>query len=157
VRNKKVFSCRSPAKTRELGLAIGRAAKPGLLIALTGPLGSGKTTLIRAIAEGMEVEDTGKVASPTFVIVREYHAPLTLYHVDAYRLHSWEDAQSAGLEDLVNTEDVIAVEWADHIEEMLPPDRLEIGCEHLSPRARRFTVTATGPISSECLEDLSLA
>src|ERR1700678_3707199 len=74
--------------TEEFGRRLGRLLFPGALVALSGPLGAGKTHLVRAIAEGLGVEDSRAVNSPTFVLIQEYDARLPIYHFDAYRLPS---------------------------------------------------------------------
>ena len=114
----------SPEQTRSLGRALGRAAGPGTLVALIGPLGAGKTVLAKGIADGLGV--TSVVNSPTFVLMNEHRGRLPFYHVDAYRLDDPEEALAAGLLDERQAGGVTVVEWADRLEDWLPDERLEI-------------------------------
>ena len=112
------------ADTRDIGRALGRAAAPGTLLALIGPLGAGKTQLAKGVAEGLEV--TSVVNSPTFVLMNEHLGRLRLYHVDAYRLGDPEEAVSAGLLDERQAGGVTVIEWADRLAGWLPDEHLEI-------------------------------
>jgi tRNA threonylcarbamoyladenosine biosynthesis protein TsaE len=117
----------SPASTRAIGRALGRAAAPGTLIALVGELGAGKTQLAKGVAEGLEV--TTVVNSPTFVLMNEHVGRLRLYHVDAYRLAEAEEAVDSGLIDDRQADGVVVVEWADRLEGWLPSDRIDIAID----------------------------
>jgi tRNA threonylcarbamoyladenosine biosynthesis protein TsaE len=102
---------RSPAETEALGEAWGRTATPGLVIALNGDLGAGKTQLVRGLARGLGCR--ARVHSPTFTLVNEYlDGRLPLYHLDLYRLETPEQIASAGLEDFLQPEGVTVIEWA---------------------------------------------
>ncbi len=118
---------RSAAETRALGRALGSAALPGTLVALTGPLGAGKTVLTKGLADGLGV--TSVVNSPTFVLMNEHAGRLRLFHVDAYRLDDPEEALAVGLLDEREAEGVTVVEWADRLDGWLPQERLEIVLE----------------------------
>src|SRR5438477_4477648 len=76
------------AATEAFGRRLGERLFPGAVVALTGPLGAGKTHLVRAVAEGLGVRNPRGVSSPTFVLIQEYEARLSIYHFDAYRLRS---------------------------------------------------------------------
>jgi tRNA threonylcarbamoyladenosine biosynthesis protein TsaE len=118
----------TPDETRSIGAAIGRAATPGTLVALVGPLGAGKTQLAKGLATGLGV--TSVVNSPTFVLMNEHAGRLRLFHVDAYRLDDPEDLLAAGLLDDRAAEGVTVVEWADRLAGWLPDERLELAIEH---------------------------
>jgi tRNA threonylcarbamoyladenosine biosynthesis protein TsaE len=120
----------APEATRALGRRIGEAATPGTTVALSGPLGAGKTVLAKGIADGLGV--TSVVNSPTFVLMNEHPGRLRLFHVDAYRLDDPEEALAAGLLDERETAGVTVIEWADRLDGWLPPDRLDL---HLEPDA----------------------
>jgi tRNA threonylcarbamoyladenosine biosynthesis protein TsaE len=134
----------SPAATRAVGGALGREAMPGTLIALVGELGAGKTQLAKGVAEGLGVATV--VNSPTFVLMNEHVGRLRLYHVDAYRLESPEEAADAGLIDERQGDGVVVVEWADRLDGWLPADRLEIAiaAEDHDPSVRTMRWTARG-------------
>jgi tRNA threonylcarbamoyladenosine biosynthesis protein TsaE len=113
-----------PARTRAIGAALGRAAPPGTVLALVGPLGAGKTLLAKGVAEGLGVLSV--VNSPTFVLMNEHTGRLPLYHIDAYRLDDPEEALAVGLFDDRQLGGVTVVEWADRLDGWLPIDRLDI-------------------------------
>jgi tRNA threonylcarbamoyladenosine biosynthesis protein TsaE len=114
----------SPAQTRAIGRALGKAAEAGTLVALIGPLGAGKTVIAKGIADGLGV--TSVVNSPTFVLMNEHAGRIPLYHVDAYRLDDPEEALAAGLLDDRQAGGVTVVEWADRLGDWLPEERIEI-------------------------------
>ena len=109
----------SPEQTTELGRKIGQQLKGGEIIAVCGPLGSGKTHLIKGIAAGTGAQDRKRVTSPTFVIVNEYKGGLDIYHVDAYRLNSLDEFEMIGFDDFCYPGSVVLIEWADKIEAAL--------------------------------------
>lgn len=103
---------KNEAETVEFGAEIGRKAVAGAVIALTGDLGAGKTTLTKAIAAGLGVEDV--ITSPTFNIVKEYDTGrLPLYHFDVYRIGDEDEMYELGYEEYFYGEGVCVVEWAD--------------------------------------------
>ncbi len=145
--------------THQIGRRLGAVLAVGDVIALVGPLGSGKTTLVRGVAEGAGVADPRDVNSPTFVIANEYEAlqdpsgsaaPLRLFHIDAYRLRHAGDLEALGFDEMLKWGPVL-IEWADRVEDLLPPDRLTIALEAVDDHTRRFYCTAGGP-RSEALQ-----
>lgn len=114
----------SPEQTQRLGDNLGRLAQRGDIFLLTGDLGTGKTCLVQGIAHGLGIEEYA--FSPSFVIVREYHGRLPLYHVDLYRLDCIEEIADLGLNDYLYGDGVCVVEWAEKGIELLPPENLLI-------------------------------
>ena len=107
--------------TAALGKRIADGLKPGSIIALVGPLGAGKTTLAQAIARGLGVSE--RMSSPTFTIVQEYESGrLPLYHFDVYRVSDEDELFEIGFEEYLHSGGVCLIEWADLIEDILPPD-----------------------------------
>jgi tRNA threonylcarbamoyladenosine biosynthesis protein TsaE len=106
----------SPEETIELGRRIGSQLKGGEVIAICGPLGSGKTHLIKGIATGAGAQDCKDITSPTFVIVNEYSGRLDIYHIDAYRLKSIAEFEMLGFDDFCHPQSVVLIEWADKVE-----------------------------------------
>jgi tRNA threonylcarbamoyladenosine biosynthesis protein TsaE len=102
----------SPAETESLGETWGRAVKDGLVIALSGDLGAGKTQLVKGLARGLGI--TARVHSPTFSLVNIYTGGrLNLFHLDLYRLETKEQILSAGLEEYLKPDGVAVIEWAE--------------------------------------------
>lgn len=104
----------SPAETEVLGERWGRGAQRGLVIALSGDLGVGKTQLVKGLARGLGA--TARVHSPTFTLVNEYGGGrLTLFHLDLYRLETREQILSAGVEEYLQPDGVAVIEWAERL------------------------------------------
>jgi tRNA threonylcarbamoyladenosine biosynthesis protein TsaE len=104
----------SPTETEALGEAWGRAAKSGLVIALSGDLGAGKTQLVKGIARGLDI--TARVHSPTFTLVNVYTGGrMVLFHLDLYRLETQEQIRSAGIEEYLRPDGVAVIEWAERM------------------------------------------
>ena len=115
--------------TLALGKRIADGLKPGDVIALTGPLGAGKTALTQAIARGLGV--TERLASPTFTVLMEYvSGRIPMCHFDVYRVHDPDDLFEIGFEEYLNGDWVCVIEWADLIEDILPPDTLWISLDY---------------------------
>lgn len=105
---------RSPAETEALGEKFGRRAESGLVIALSGELGAGKTRFVNGMARGLGI--SSRVHSPTFTLVNEYEGGrLRLFHLDLYRLESREQLLSAGIEEFLQPDGVSVIEWAERI------------------------------------------
>ena len=110
--------------TRAIGGAFAPLLRAGDVIALTGELGAGKTTLVQGIAGALGYD--GAVTSPTFTLVREYRTPtLTLVHADVYRLDRVQDALDLGLDETAE-DGVLLVEWGDAVDALLPGDRMVV-------------------------------
>jgi tRNA threonylcarbamoyladenosine biosynthesis protein TsaE len=152
--------------THSLGQRLGMAASAGQILALSGELGAGKTTLTQGIAEGLGI--SARVTSPTFTLVNEYGARrLRLIHIDTYRLGesastARAEATTLGLDEILATAPlpdsdsegaVVVIEWAERIADLLPPDTLYITltADLVDANARTATLTATGPKSSALL------
>ena len=117
------------ADTRRLGLEIAESLDPGVVIALVGELGTGKTALTKYLAEGLGV--TEEINSPTFTIVKEHRSGrLPLYHFDVYRLSNVDEFYDIGGEEYLYGDGVCVIEWADRIAEALPEDTVWIRLEY---------------------------
>lgn len=144
------FRATSEGDTRRLGEALGAAALPGLVIALVGPLGAGKTRLVRAIADGAEVRDQ-IVNSPTYVLVQEYQGRLPIYHFDTYRLRSLDEFIELGAEEYLLSDGLCCIEWADRVVDVLPLDVLRVEITVVGRDEREIRITANGPLSVSVL------
>ena len=111
-------------ETIDFGRRLARLLGPGDILGLIGELGSGKTTLIKGIAEGLRVRPEA-VSSPTFVLIKEYQGRIPLFHLDLYRLDKIKDIASLGVEEYLFDKGVCVIEWAQKLK-MLIPDYLEI-------------------------------
>jgi tRNA threonylcarbamoyladenosine biosynthesis protein TsaE len=133
----------SPQKTIEFGCQLGRQLKGGEVIALVGPLGSGKTHLIKGIVKGLGAEDAAnEVTSPTFVLVNEYAGRLDIFHIDAYRLDSIAQFEQIGFDDYCYPGSVVLIEWADKIESAIKGiSCIKIELSHLNPTIRSIHIT----------------
>jgi tRNA threonylcarbamoyladenosine biosynthesis protein TsaE len=136
--------------TDRLGQVLGRALRGGETIALYGPLGAGKTALVRGIAQGLGASPT-VVTSPTFVVIHEYQGRLLLAHVDLYRIRSSREVESTGLIEYFSGQTVTAIEWADKGLVLLPHDRIQITLSHRAAQSRTIQLSATGPMSDDVL------
>lgn len=118
----------SERETYELGLQMGKAAKPGDVYTLVGDLGVGKTVFTKGLAKGLQIEEP--VNSPTFTIVQVYEeGRLPFYHFDVYRIGDPSEMDEIGYEDYIYGEGVSLIEWADLIQEILPEHYTEIRIE----------------------------
>jgi len=142
----------SPERTQELAYRIGQHLEGGEVIALLGDLGAGKTVFAKGLARGLGVE--GTVTSPTFTLIKEYQGRLPLYHIDAYRLSSAEEAELCGLGEYFNQEGIVVVEWPQKIWELIPQTALVVTITQL-PGGRKLVFQGEGswPQMGEMLDD----
>ena len=117
---------------------------PGAVVALIGPLGAGKTFLVRAIAEGLGIVDSRAVSSPTFVLVNEYEALVPIYHFDAYRLRNVGEFFDLGIQEYFQGKGVCLVEWADKVEACLPAEHLRLTLQITGLFSRRIEIEGRG-------------
>jgi len=148
------FTSRSPDETRRLGRRLGRLLQGGDVVGLVGELGTGKTLLVRGIAEGMGL--SGRcVASPTFVLLREYPGPLSLYHLDLYRVDDAAALADLDVEALVDQRHAVVVEWAERLS--LGPGffTLSITLRHRGPEERDLELEGHGARGDQLLASLA--
>lgn len=137
------FESNSLEDTRKLGHALSKVLVPGTVVGLVGNLGAGKTQLVKAIAEGMGV-DEDSVNSPTFVLIQEYAGREKLYHIDCYRLKDEDEFLELGVDELFQGDGIVLIEWADKFPDVLPDDVLWIFIEATGEKNRRLTILAIG-------------
>ncbi|MGC8638643.1 MAG: tRNA (adenosine(37)-N6)-threonylcarbamoyltransferase complex ATPase subunit type 1 TsaE [Isosphaeraceae bacterium] len=145
----------SEEETRRLGFALAGVVEPGEVIGLIGPLGAGKTRLVRAIAEALDV-DPAAIASPTFVLIHEYEGRIPVYHFDAYRLQSPAAFEDLGVADYWNAGGICLVEWADRVLGLLPADAWLIRIEPVDTTKRRVSLEVPGQAAG-AIEQLLVA
>ena len=135
------YTTHNPAETIELGQRLAERLKVGDCVALNGPLGAGKTVLVRGIARGLGLADERMVSSPTYVLVQEYAGRLPIYHLDLYRMRDPAgELADLALEEML-ADGVLLVEWADRAAGALPKPRWQVDLEHAGRHSRRITVT----------------
>lgn len=129
--------------TERLGAALADVLFPGAVIALIGPLGAGKTHLVKAIAAALGA-NPAVVNSPTFVLIQEYDARLPIYHFDAYRLANEAEFADLGPHEYFSSSGVSLVEWADRVSGVLPSERLEVTIHPTGETSRRIELVGHG-------------
>jgi tRNA threonylcarbamoyladenosine biosynthesis protein TsaE len=127
-----------PAATEALGAALAGDLRPGDVVAVSGELGSGKTTLVRGACRALGVE--GPVVSPTFTIGRRYAGRVAVAHIDLYRLDGLTGEDPALLADYLGPDVVTFVEWPERAGVELPCSTVEVRLEHLGGDRRRVTI-----------------
>ena len=144
---------RGPEATLALGEALGRRAHPGLVLTLEGELGTGKTSLVRGLAKGLDIEEP--ISSPTFTLMNDYLGRLPLYHFDAWMEGRERSFLADGGAEVIGSEGVCAVEWGERVEEQLPEPRLHVYLAHrgLEARLLQLAVVGEGP-GADALEQL---
>jgi tRNA threonylcarbamoyladenosine biosynthesis protein TsaE len=146
------FFTRSPEQTRRIGARLGSLLQAGDMICLSGDLGAGKTTLVQGIASGWGSLDN--VSSPTFVLVNEYRRPdgRRLYHLDAYRLANWLEAEDLDLERMQASGPLI-IEWPERIKEVIAAKRMWFNLRWIADEQRGVMITVHGSHYEELLQE----
>jgi len=145
---------KSVEETQQLGEQLGRLLRPGDVVGLCGELGSGKTTFIQGLAKGLGI-DPGAVRSPTFILMREYPAPVPLIHLDGYRLEGAPSAVWLDVEWVFDPKKVTVIEWADRIADSLPEAYLELRFSHKTTNQRGISVIAHGSRPEQLSKELA--
>ncbi|HHY19319.1 MAG TPA: tRNA (adenosine(37)-N6)-threonylcarbamoyltransferase complex ATPase subunit type 1 TsaE [Firmicutes bacterium] len=120
-----IFQLANESITHKAGQILGELAQAGDLFCLSGPLGAGKTYLVKGIAESLGI-DPKTVTSPTFTLAQEYSGKIALYHWDLYRLENPAEALDLGLWDHIYGDGLTVIEWAELLIEDLPKEKLFI-------------------------------
>jgi len=152
---KLLIETRSEDETRHLGQKIGSLIGKPVVIALIGNLGCGKTAFVKGLAEGLEVPADCYVTSPTFTLVNEYPGRLPLFHVDLYRLNGISDFEDIGLDEILQDQAVIAVEWADKIGDAPADDCLSLNFEIIADAVRKITLIGYGQKGMDLIKALA--
>lgn len=133
----------SPEETYQLGIKLGKGLDTGDLVALTGELGAGKTSLIQGITVGLDILNPKQVTSPTFTLINEYKGRVPIYHFDLYRINKLEELFDLGFEEYFYGNGVTLVEWAEKILDWLPPQRLSVYIKILSEKQREIQLSTS--------------
>lgn len=128
----------SPAETEALGASLAKRLTGGTVVALFGGLGMGKTAFVRGMASA--IAPAAQVSSPTFALVNEYGGQPPLVHFDMYRINGWEDLETTGFFEYVDSGAVVAVEWSENIEGALPEKTVRVQFTRLDEESRRIEI-----------------
>jgi tRNA threonylcarbamoyladenosine biosynthesis protein TsaE len=140
------FTTHSGADTIEVGRKLAHLLKPPQLLLLRGELGTGKTTLVKGLAQALDAAEPDEVTSPTFTLVHEYEGtregkPVKLYHIDVYRLEGERQLESLGLDELLTPDALVLVEWGDKFKSIRKLATGEIVITSEGGDARKISVT----------------
>ncbi len=125
----KSFITWSPEETIALGRQFGNLLRPNDVVALCGPLGSGKTCFSKGVAVGLGVNSMDEIVSPTFILIQELQGRIPFFHIDLYRIEKREEIENLGLEEYWERGGVCLVEWAERAESLLPSGTLTVSFE----------------------------
>jgi tRNA threonylcarbamoyladenosine biosynthesis protein TsaE len=140
------FTTQSGADTVEVGRKLAHLLVPPQLLILRGDLGTGKTTLVKGIAEALDAAEADEVTSPTFTLLHEYDGgldgkPVKLFHLDVYRLEGERQLETLGLDELLTPDALVLVEWGEKFKSIKKKSTGEIAITSVGGDARRITVT----------------
>jgi tRNA threonylcarbamoyladenosine biosynthesis protein TsaE len=141
----RAFSTNSAEETIEVGRLVAGELPPKALVLLIGNLGAGKTTLAKGIVEGLGAATAEDVASPTFTLIHEY-GDGRVYHIDLYRLDTKAEVESLGLDELLDRDAVVLIEWGERFPELWPAECVKI---KLSAEDGQHTIAFESPISRD--------
>jgi tRNA threonylcarbamoyladenosine biosynthesis protein TsaE len=148
-----IFTSRTERETEALGEALAGVVEPGMVVALIGPLGAGKTRLVTATAAALGV-DRREVSSPTFVLIQEYAGRFPVYHFDAYRLRGVDEFLALGADEILGATGVCFVEWADKLAGALPSDAIRVEITISGTATREFRISGAGARPSRAIAAL---
>ncbi len=137
------FSARTAAELQAIAERLGRLLQAGDVLALTGPLGAGKTTFVQGVARGLDVPADRHVASPTFALVNEHPGRVPLVHADLYRVADARELEELGLTDAFDRA-AVAIEWLDRFPDAAPAERLEIAIAIAPDDSRSLSLRPRG-------------
>ena len=140
------FTTESGAETIEAGRKLAQLLTPPQLLILSGDLGTGKTTLVKGIAEALDAAEADEVTSPTFTLIHEYDGardgkPVKLFHLDVYRLEGERQLETLGLDELLTPDALVLVEWGEKFKSIRKKATGEIVIASTGGDTRRITVT----------------
>jgi tRNA threonylcarbamoyladenosine biosynthesis protein TsaE len=140
------FTTHNGADTVEVGRKLARLLVPPQLLILRGDLGTGKTTLVKGIAQALDAAEPDEVTSPTFTLIHEYDGaldgrPMKLFHLDVYRLEGERQLETLGLDELLTPDALVLVEWGEKFKSIRKKATGEIAITSAGGDARKITVT----------------
>ena len=138
-----VYTTNSADETQKLAKKLAKKYQNGAILALVGPLGSGKTTFTQGFAQGLGIKN--RILSPTFILKRQYHLPQNhdgqLFHIDLYRLDEIKQLEALGLSEIfTNPKNIVLIEWAEKLGKLLPPKSIIVKFKQISENVREIEV-----------------
>lgn len=146
-----LLTSNSEKDTYKLGETLGLLLKEGSVVAITGPLGAGKTHLVKGIAKGLGIKDSRIVTSPTFTLVNEYLGRVPIYHIDVYRLTGINEMYDLGCDEMLWGKGVTIIEWADRVKGCLPDNIIKITILYETRSKRRIEISSSGMENEDIL------
>lgn len=131
----------SEEETQKIAMDLAKRLQPGAILLLEGDLGAGKTSFVLGLAKGLEVPDSVMMHSPTFTIINQYPGRLKLIHIDLYRIDHLQQLIELGLEEYMDGEAILAVEWASKAEDFWPPNAIRIRLKSLDSHSREIVIS----------------
>ena len=140
------FVTRSGSDTVEVGRKLVKLLPPPQLLILRGELGTGKTTLVKGVAQALDAAEPDEVTSPTFTLLHEYDGtregkPVKLFHLDVYRIEGERQLEALGLDELLTPDALVLVEWGEKFKSIRKKSTGEIAIASAGGDARKITVT----------------
>ena len=140
-----IFHTASADETVALAEKFAKSLRRGDVVAYRGDLGAGKTAFTRGLARGLHC--TGEVCSPTFALVHEYPGEIPLYHFDMYRIADADDLYATGYDDYLESGGILAIEWSENVEDVLPEDAIIVSITAEGENARRIEICSERELS----------
>lgn len=144
--NEQIFISNSAEETQRIAFNFAQKLQEERIVALYGELGSGKTTFVQGLAKGLGIEK--RITSPTFTIIHSYKLkstsqnlkPNKFFHIDLYRTENISELRELGINELIDGKNIIVIEWAEKMKELLPEKRIDIFFEYLDENKRKITI-----------------
>jgi len=147
-----VFDSESEEQTLSLGKRVGRGLGRGDVVAIKGELGAGKSVIVRGICEGLGMVQ--RTRSPSFTFMNRYRGPIDVYHIDLYRIEREGELATLGWEEMLYSDSITLIEWADKLGSFLSRASLDISIEITGEETRRISLTANVGRHERIIEDI---
>jgi tRNA threonylcarbamoyladenosine biosynthesis protein TsaE len=141
-------------ETFSIAKKIGEFVKEGAAILLYGDLGSGKTSFVQGLGCGLEVSEKYYITSPTYTLINEYSGKFTLFHVDLYRINGASDLESIGFYDLFDDKSIVAIEWAEKLEDDFLNEYLMVNFDFISDSSRIIKFSGFGKKGVDLIKNI---
>jgi len=132
--------------TEKIGRRLGETLKPGDVVGLSGPLGSGKTVFVRGVAAALGIQE--RITSPTFTLISEYEGNMPLYHLDLYRIHTPEEFVWLGVEEMIGGNGISLIEWSERAAHNLPERTIRVTIAIADNDSRLISISKPSHLNS---------